>query len=279
MIKAEIVTDSYGVNNGPTRLTTMQLIYPRFIHSELMTHRVFSRNAASSRAIPVKKMIKDLMDNPAGPIYWGSNKPGMQAGLEVSGWRLWLGKKTWTVACYLMIACAWTLMKLGFHKQIANRILEPWFHMRTIISATEWENFFALRRHPDAQPEIKALADAMYKAMRDNKFKWDYLHNTEWHLPYISKEEKAQYGIDTLIKCSVARCCRVSYLNHDGTSPDIAKDLALHDRLIADGHMSPLEHVAIPKHGQNSNFKNWHQYRKDIRNEEVFFSGKFNEDL
>lgn len=275
MIKAEIVADSYGWGYGSNtgRLTTFQLTYPRFIHAELMTHRVFSRNAASSRAIPVKKMIRDLRDNPAGPVYWGTNKPGMQAGEEAIGLRLWLAKKVWTFACYLMIICAWILMKLNIHKQISNRILEPWFHMRTIISATEWENFFNLRRHPDAQPEIKALADEMYRAMQANRFKWKSLKDSEWHLPYISREEKLEHDISTLIKCSVARCCRVSYLNHDGTKPDIKKDIELHDRLIKDGHMSPLEHVARPSNGWSGNFKGWYQYRKDIPGEEVFTNG------
>ncbi len=275
MIKAQIIADSYGWGyyNSSGRLTTLELTYPRFIHAELMTHRVFSRNAASSRAIPVKKMIKDLMNDPASPVFWGSNRPGMQAGEELTGWRLWLCKKLWVFACYLMIAIAWCFMKLGLHKQVANRILEPWFQMRTIVSATEWENFFALRRHPDAQPEIKALADAIYEAMRVNKFKWKYLESGGWHLPYVTEDEKLAYDLDTLKKVSVARCCRVSYLNHNGTNPNVVKDVELHDRLIRDGHMSPLEHVATPQQGQSGNFKGWHQYRKDIPNEGVFING------
>ncbi len=268
MIEAKIVADSMSPSG--VRLTTYSIVYPRFVHSELLTHRVFSRNAASSRAIPVKKFMKTLRENPASPVWWGKNQPGMQAKDELTGFRLWMSKRMWIFACYLMLFCAWVFDKLGLHKQIANRILEPWFHMRTIITATEWQNFFALRMHPDAQPEIRALAFAMQKQMDESLPK--NLTLKEWHLPYVTDEERKTLDTATLLKVCTARCCRVSYLNHEG-KVELDKDLKLHARLLADGHMSPFEHAALPLEDANSwsgNFRGWHQYRKQIPNESIF---------
>lgn len=268
-IKAEIVADS--ISESGKRITTFFLVYPRMIHSELMTHRVFSRNAASSRAIPVKKFLKMVLDNPAAPVWWGKNQPGMQAKEELSSWRLWVAKKVWTLASYFAVFFAWLLSKVDLHKQISNRILEPWFYMQTIVTATEFDNFYALRRHKDAQPEIKALADAMWES--HNKSSPKLLKQGQWHLPYIKDSDEMTNDPIVLAKYCTARCCRVSYLNHDGTKPDGKKDLALHDRLLADGHMSPFEHAATPlfdPQEQSGNFKGWKQYRKFIFDEEVF---------
>lgn len=269
MIKAEVVKDS--INTNGVRLTTLCLTYPRFIHSEFMTHRVFSRNAASSRAIPVKRMMKELRTNPAMPVYWGANQSGMQAAEELRGWRLWLAKKNWVFACYLMLFCAWVFQKINLHKQISNRILEPWFHMRTLVTATEWDNFLNLRRHKDAQPEMRELAIAIGLAMKHSKPK--LVMQGEWHLPYIKDSEYKQFSSRELIMASVARCCRVSYLNHDGKQPDVYKDIHLHNKLLNDGHMSPLEHQAMASKDSDKtgNFTGgWEQYRKQILGERVF---------
>ncbi len=213
-ITAQIIADS--ISPEGIRLTTMQLRYPRFIHAEFLTHRVFSRNASSSRAIPVAKMIEDLRRDPAMPVYWGSNKPGMQAGEELTGDDLGLVVAEWYDALDCCIHAAEEMVRLGLHKQIANRILEPWAHINGIVTATDWDNFYELRRHADAQPEIKALADAMWDAQQaSNPYP---LKPGEWHLPYVTKEDLKSLTFEYPDKedlvpiakmVSVARCARV----------------------------------------------------------------------
>lgn len=289
-IIAQIIADS--VSPEGIRLTTMQLRYPRFIHAEFMTHRVFSRNASSSRAIPVTKMIEDLRRDPAMPVYWGSNKPGMQAGNELTGIDLKDAQIYWREAMNDAIRNAEKLIDLGLHKQIANRILEPWAHINVVVTATDWDNFFALRRHEDAQPEIKALADAMWDAMEMSNP--SHLEPDDWHLPYVTHADwDASSSLDTiddrqqlLCRVSVARCARVSYLTHDGRQTTIEEDLALYDRLVGSQpiHASPAEHQATPDDkwhamGQglnqwkspelHGNFNGWIQYRKTLPGENL----------
>lgn len=260
--EAEIIADS--ISQQDIRLITYKLRYPRFIHAELMTHRVFSRNASSSRAIPVQRMIEDLRRDPAMPVFWGSNKPGMQAGEELTGDELAFAKAHWQSAMNYAIQHAETLMSFGLHKQIANRILEPWGHINVVVSATDYENFFTLRRHKDAQPEIKYLADLMYEARENSTPR--LLLPGQWHLPFITKEDwsaarirakqnritrdEPMYDelVKPLIKVSAARCARTSYLTHDGKQTTVEEDLALHDKLVVAQplHASPAEHQATP---------------------------------
>jgi len=282
-IEAKIIADS--ISDEGIRLTTFQLRYPRFIHAELMTHRVFSRNASSSRAIPVKKMIEDLRRDPAMPVYWGSNQAGMQAGAELEMHDLLGAKCVWIAAMEDAIAHAETLMGAGLHKQIANRILEPWAHINVVVTATDYANFYALRRHADAQPEIKVLADAMWEASKASSP--DPLKSGDWHLPYIEGDDWYK-EIDVLKKVSVARCARVSYLTHDGRQTSIEEDVALYEKLVVSRplHASPAEHQATPdiyftgkeltqfpepegwEHSElHGNFTGWIQYRKTLENE------------
>jgi thymidylate synthase ThyX len=271
-ITAQIVTDSISSEN--VRLTTMVLTYPRFIHAEFMTHRMFSRNAASSRAIPIKKMIEKIKIDPAMPIYWGKNQPGMQAAEELDDMRKMLAQNYWLTACDQAVALAEMMQTLDLHKQISNRILEPFMNITVICTATDWDNFFFLRLDPAAQPEIQALAREMYSAYKTSKPELVSYYN--WHLPYVPKEEAQELGVALSKKCSAARCARVSYLNHDGTNPSIDKDLQLFNRLVIredktkPGHWSPLEHVATPlqsRHESSGNFKGWLQFRKEYNNE------------
>jgi thymidylate synthase ThyX len=261
-IEAKIILDS--ISDEGIRLTTVQLRYPRFIHAELMTHRVFSRNASSSRAIPVERLITDLRRDPAMPVYWGSNKPGMQAGAELSEEEIENAEHYWLNGMETAIDYATSLADLGLHKQIANRILEPWAHINVVVTSSQWENFFALRSHPDAQPEMKALSDAIKQAMHDSVP--SNLSEYEWHLPYvlgsdweairayakknrITRDEPMYAELAGLAcRVSVARCARVSYLTHDGRQTTIEEDIALHDRLVVSVplHASPAEHQACP---------------------------------
>lgn len=271
-ISAKIIKDS--ISEDGVRLTTLQLKYQRFFHSELMTHRAFSRNASSSRAIPVAKMIEQVRTNPAMPIYWGSNKPGMQAGEELTGKALERAKELWRMAAQYAADCADEMQNkdTSLHKQVANRILEPFQWIHVIVTATEWNNFFELRIHLDAQPEIHELA-LQIKAAMSNSVP-TLLKDGEWHLPYVTDIDRSDVramNLDssTLLKISAARCARVSYLTHDGKEPDIGQDLALYDRLVTmkPAHASPIEHQATPNNSKEyaylyGNFNGWVQYRK-----------------
>jgi thymidylate synthase ThyX len=281
-ITARAIADSFSLFGG-SRLTTFELRYPRFIHSEVMTHRVFSRNASSSRAIPVKKLIEDVMNDPAMPIHWGKNQKGMQAEEELSPQDIEKAKNRWLAARDQAVEAARELDAIGAHKQIVNRILEPFSHITVTVTATQWSNFFALRCHPDAQPEIQALGDAVWKAREESEPA--LLDTGQWHLPYITRAEIDNLSIKTndLIKMSVARCARTSYLTHDKKEPSIEQDLALYDRLVGSEplHASPAEHQATPdmmdSNGQwrnrelHGNLVGWIQYRKTLPNENQDF--------
>ena len=310
-ISAKIIADSIGPKTP--RLTTMELRYNRFIHAEFMTHRVFSRNASSSRAIPVERQIQSIIEDTAMPMHWGKNQPGMQANEEQNA-LIYDGavssldmidnrfdgvtrEAAWLKARDNAIAVARAFHSAGYHKQIVNRILEPFSHITVVVTATDYTNFFGLRRHPDAQPEIRALADAMYEAMEASTP--TFLEPGQWHLPYVPEHlikhltsmENVQYApeplsLDDLIKVSVARCARVSYKTHDGKEPTMAEDLALYDRLVGAQplHASPAEHQATPdemvfadcglpvwKHPELSgNFEEgWIQFRKTLPHEHI----------
>lgn len=307
-IKAKIVADSVSTDN--IRLTTMELTYPRFVHAEFMTHRMFSRNASSSRAIPTSTMIDRIEKEAAEPIHWGKNQPGMQANAELEWDALVQTRKAWNEARDAAVKYARRMHELGAHKQIVNRILEPFAHITVVVTATEYNNFFHLRCHKDAQPEIKELAEKMEEAM-DNSEPFLRQHG-EWHLPYTDDDDieaaikKAiadsdQIGaaslefIDqrsTTLMCSIsaARCARVSYLTHDARRPDIDEDLKLYDRLMRSSpmHASPTEHQATPdrlvyygsvsvKGWENphfhGNFVGWQQFRKQHLGENVTTHG------
>jgi len=290
-IAAKVIAHSRA-DAGTPDLITLQLRYPRFIHAEFMTHRVFSRNASSSRAIPVERMIRDVIDDPAMPVRWGANQPGMQdAGdhdalvlcgasvAEVDHYGPYVSPdQAWCYARDKAVEMARNFAMAGYHKQVVNRLLEPFGHISVVVTATEWDNFFALRCHPDADPTMRALAEAMRDAIAASKPEivdggWS------WHLPYITEEDlrsdvvqsKLQPEANRLLAMiSAARCARVSYLNHDGSSPDIDKDLALAKRLLESKHMSPFEHQAeacangVKKTYLTSNLRGWYQFRKII---------------
>lgn len=267
MIYAKIIADS--INSTGQRLTTLELNYPRFIHGELLTHRALSRNSMSSRAIPIAKMIEQVRNDPVIPIHWGMNQPGMQAKDEIDNKAI--ARVHWRVAANSAADHAESMAKLGLHKQVVNRILEPFQWMRTIVSATEWSNFFSLRIHPDAEPHIYALAIAMRDAMEASRPVLrvdDSLFERSWHLPYVTQYEREfldEPGI--LCKISAARCARVSYLTHCGASPSVDADLALYERLAGSVpiHASPLEHQALACDDEISgNFVGWIQNRQRV---------------
>lgn len=302
-ISARILADSYSLRTR-SRLTTFEVRYPRFMHAELMTHRMLSRNAASSRAIPMSKAIQAVIDDPAMPLVWGSNKPGMQAGAELTGDDLRLAKESWLEARDYAVAYARDLEAIGLHKQHGSRIIEPWSHITVIVSATDWANFYQLRRDVMALPEFKALADLMYSIHRKSKptLMDGRIGIWGWHLPLVTDDERTE--LETIvrdapeqcegqphpaIKVSIGRCARVSYLTHDGKR-DYFADMELHDRLSTSGHWSPFEHAArtleaagvgkatesrwYSQERKSGNFTGWEQYRKTMTREHPYYEGQ-----
>ena len=254
---AKIVADS--VSPQGARITTLQLVYPRIIHSEFMTHRVFSRNAMSSRAIPIAKILEQVRNDPFIPTHWGKNQPGMQAREELQSDAAEKARAVWVHAARRAADSAEALAGLGLHKQIANRLLEPFQWMHTVVTATEWSNFFKLRCHPDAEPHIQALAEAM-RAVIDASTPVERCQ----HTPYVDQEINSKLPLATAMELSSARCARVSYKNHDGTPTTHDKDVSLADTLAAAGHWSPFEHAAtsLPFADQPAaNYRGWRSYR------------------
>ncbi len=256
------------------RLTTFVLKYPRFIHAELLTHRMFSRNSSSSRAIPVKRLIKKVIDDPAMPEFWGMNQRGMSARVEADSKTISQAKYNWLLARDDAVKHAEHLMNQGLHKQIVNRVIEPWMHIEVVVSSTEYENFYKQRCHPDAQPEIKVLADMMREEHK--KCGPGLAHAGWWHMPFISPYLRGEYNIDVekLKKISVARCARTSYATHEGII-DEAKDVALYEMLVSHDplHASPLEHVAVctgdnHRYGNFTGFKQLRQFIEEEKREQ-----------
>ena len=265
--EARIIADS--IHNGH-RLTTMEVTIHRFVLAEFNTHRILSRNSASSRAIPVEKQLERIGESPAFPISWPCEQPGMSGGTELEGDDLAEAKALFDAVH------AFTLKAVGdyvaehpdkahrLHKSVTNRLLEPFMWHTVVVSSTEWTNFFGLRCSPLAQPEIRVAAEMMrdvYQASTPVE-----VNDGQWHLPYITDEEKASLDIEDLCKISVIRCARVSSL-HAGKVGDYDSDYALFERLTSavPPHASPLEHVATPAISWGGptlgNFDGWHQFR------------------
>lgn len=253
-----ILADS--INTAGCRLVTFACTYERFIHAEFMTHRNFSRNAASSRAIPIEKMLQRVMEDPVVPIHWGKNQKGMQAFEELGSAEQAYCKTTWLQARDAAVGRVRELSDTGLHKQIANRLLEPFMWITTIISTTDFEHFRSLRCHKDAEPHFQRLAYAMSDAYEESIPK--ELNTFQWHLPLTGFEGDELLSTDELVKVSCARCARVSYLTHDGRR-DVEADFALHDRLAESRHWSPFEHAAMAMEGteQYANFNGFKQAR------------------
>ena len=297
---AQVITDSIG--HEGQHLQTSVLQYPRLIHAEFMTHREFSRNASSSRAIPVAKVIKQVRDDPAMPVHWGKNQPGMQAHEELDPFVIEEMKELWIKSAWAAADIAEQMMDAGLHKQVANRILEPYQWMHVVVTTASNTNFDGLRRHGDADPNILLLAELWHGSQQQSHAR--QLYAGDWHLPFIDEDDwgtaqrycqvdritRDMPGkhevIAVLKKVSAARCARVSYLNHEGKRPDLLEDLKLFDRLVRSEiiHASPTEHQATPDskvltgcsmvpdwqmkplHG---NLPGWIQHRKQLPNEYI----------
>lgn len=257
-ITARVIADS--VNPAGVRLTTFEIEVHRLIWSEFMTHRVFSRNAASSRAIPVQRTIDMVRDNPAVPIAFGKNQPGMQAKENLEGEELEKAREVWIKASQDACCRAQQLLWMGVHKQVINRLLEPFVMMKAVVTATEWDNFYELRYHEDADPHIYELARVTHEA--HSKSVPVAKGPGEWHLPYADEG----LSIEDAIAVSGSCCAQVSYRKLD-TSLEKARNI--YDKLIHSkpAHASPIEHQAMVPHEMRHwnvfcrNFKGWTQQR------------------
>lgn len=258
--EAKIMLDSLNPFNG-ARLTTMQVSLPRFIWDEMLTHRMFSRNASSTRAVPVAKMIEQVINDPVIPIQWGKNRPGMTASDEISD--KVEAEKVWLLGRDSAVFIAQSLLAMQAHKQVINPVLMPYSWITAVITATEWANFFKLRNHKDARPEMERIASMMYSV-----YETSLPVKRSHHIPYWDSE--CGEGLIEGMWRSVARCCRVSTLRHDGTPATLDEDHALYVRERAEGHWSPFEHQATAlndKFRWSGNFRGWQQYRKEFSGE------------
>lgn len=290
-IRATIILDSISSVTG-SRMVTYEIECHRFIWAEMLTHKMLSRNAASSRAIPVAKMFDQCK---AEPIYWGKNQSGMQAGDEISGMLIGGAKEHWRVAKTHAIHFAQSLLNIGLHKQHANRLTEPFQMMKAVVSATEWDNFFWLRNHEAAQPEIHELARCMYEARKQSVPQT--LNAGEWHLPFLyternddgllmygerrllelkfySEYEFIPYTVEDALKVSAARCAAVSFRNSDY---GLEKSREVWERLVGDErkHSSACEHQAfvLPKNTSPFNPETWHEAVSHVSKDGMLWSG------
>src|SRR6266567_280062 len=293
--QAKILASSECWMTG-TRLDTLQLRYPRIIHAEVMTHRVFSRNASSSRAIPTTSIL--VRDADMFVPTFRHNKPGMQPGDHIAEAEQVEAEAIWRdMAAYVTTGCQKLADKNGLnvHKQWTNRPLEWFGYIDVVMSTTDFANWDHLRDHDAAQDEIRVLCRAMKEA-RDAVTP-RILHEDEWHLPYITEEdevlayqlrnkfrgplgrifEQTTFSIapqdQLLIVASAARCCRVSFSKHDGSPTSFEEDIERFFKLVPTNdpvHASPLEHQATPLDGWNpkyrGNFRDFAQFRQMVPN-------------
>lgn len=299
--KVELILSSEAEG---VRIHTFRLRYWRAIHSEVMTHRVLSRNASSSRAIPVDKMLTNVIKSPAGPSHWGMNEKGMQAHAEIDSpiciedhlspafhrfWREFYGNMmipfvvdevivcpreiAWRFSAWLAASMSRAFSDAGYHKQVANRITEPYQYINVVVTSTEWENLFKLRRHVDAMPEFRNLAEDMWEAITCSNPQ--HLESGDWHIPFIKPQEDL-LPVEVKLKLSTARCASVSYQTVEGTDMGFDAANRIYDKLVGSDpiHASPTEHQARVVNSYwpdnwKSNFRHpWIQYRKFIENEE-----------
>lgn len=290
-ITAEIIADSK--NEFGDRITSFIIVCPRIVLAEFNTHRMLSRNSASSRAIPFDTMVQKVLDTPFIPIKWQKDHKGMQGTEYLKGREVDFADRTWLRARDNAVKEATLLNKNNkITKQFCNRLLEPFLYHTIIVTATEWENFFALRAHPAAEIHIADLAQKMLDNY--NKSTPKELKAGEWHIPFGGNIDLSRTDLDLFkfedrglteiemqmlkVKIATARCARVSYLNYEGKD-DYKADIKLYDRLSSMGHWSPFEHCAQamggfhdsdfrrPLNGMSGNFRGFTQLRKTFENE------------
>lgn len=281
-IDVEIIADSTAGHG--IRLTTFELTLPMFIQPQLLRHRMFSFSVQSTRAVPLKEQIRRVRENPAMPIRWGVAQKGMVAdkAFECGSEEHLTAETIWRDDAENACVRAERYLELGVHQEIAARILSPFAWCRCIVTATDWDNFFALRIDKHAQAEIRILAETMRDLLENSEP--EFVKYGEWATPFVNGDELAELADPdsedggwrgskvwaNACLVSAGRCARVSYLQHDGKR-DAARDLKLAQKLAGDAHWSPLEHQATPMvtspECYSGNLRGWTQFRKMFRNE------------
>lgn len=258
-VKVSFIAGSKSSIDNNIKATTLLLEYPRFIHAEVMTHRALTRNASSSRAIPVNNAVTQTKTATAKLAFWGKNQGGMQSYQPLLGWRLFYSMKLWALGIFFVTWLSKALGKLGLHKQWANRWLETAQNIRVLVTATEWNNFLALRNHPAAQPEIHELAHCISAVMTAMANHYEELRPGEWHTPFvehlriddklvyyvIENDRVKQLSVEDALKISSSCAAQTSYRKLNATAQ---KALEIYNRLVEDKpvHASPFEHPCTP---------------------------------
>lgn len=266
---ARTLVDS-EINNN--RITTFEITFPRFIAEQILTHAMLRRNAGSLRATPTYKLYNACT---VEPLVWGSNRPGMQAGEELTGLRLTIARNAWRFSRRVSLLCARIMHKAGLHKEECNRILTPYLWQTYVITSNEygWQNFFNQRCDSHAQPEIQKLAYLM-RGEYNNSEPFEQRH----HIPYDPLFEidfvadnyafARQQNLSILElrkRISIARIARVSYYNHGSNAIDYNKDLALFSGLCAGRHYSPFDHVlTYTENFKNGIYPSWKSVREEL---------------
>lgn len=266
-IKAKVLAHSINIHG--VEMVTLEIEYPRYILAELNTHKGLEKNSSSSRAIPFNAMIGNIQENMAMPLYWGKNISGMQAKEELDHETVDLAKKAWEEAYGSVLDHAfWLNDHAKLHKQTINRLTEPFQMMKTVITGTDWDNFFNLRIHPDAQPEFCMLAYKILMAIKESRKNKNaiYLQKGEWHLPYVSRyrvqtgrgKGQLEYylgeintdtyqvlSLEDAIKISASCTAQTSYRKNDET---LEKAEKVFNMLIGADvlHASPFGHLGTP---------------------------------
>lgn len=288
MNSAKVIADSISVCSN--RLTSIEGRLPKFILAQLNTHKSLSKNASSSRAIPIKQCIREASskETRAIPSKFGKAHPGMLATEWFEGDELELAQLRWEIAANRACNTAQSMLDEGMDKQATNRVLDSYIHSNVLITGTDdaWLNFFGLRLK-DADPTMEEFALKCLNAY--NASVPDLLTKKQWHLPYVDLT-----GVDVehpaimadVIKISISRCARVSYKSFVDQKPStLAEDLTRFELLLNSRHLSPFEHIATPDESvvfnfttgrlesplmhRWGNFVGWHQYRQMIQGQRV----------
>lgn len=251
MIRVEPIQGSMCGKTGQL-ITTLVITYPRAIHAQLLTHRVFSKNSSSSRAVPIQAAIDNIMNDPAEYL-WTGKQAGMQ-GTDVTEQQAQLAETIYKGARFRAINAVNALDELGIHKQNAARLLEPFQNIRVCLTATEWENWDWLRLDVAAQPEITELAQKIY----DARHNMEYLELSEgqWHVPFVDrqfteaglmtywdKDTGDELTVEQAITVSMSAAAQTSYRKTDYS---LEKGEDMYDKLFGGKkiHASPSEHQA-----------------------------------
>lgn len=287
-IKVKLLQKSLGPYSDAC-LGTFELVYPRMIHSEVLTHKQLSRNCASSRAIPIETMLKEIENDIAVPVHWGKNQSGMQAKEELQGEALDDAKYLWGLSARNAVKVSRKLAATGVHKQVANRITEPYQHMKTVMSGTDWKNVFYLRNHKDADPTIALLFKQMQELWENTEEL--AVDTDEFHTPYVESLMTAKGGViwreyfnenheiisvEDAIKISASCCAQTSFRKNDSSAD---KADMVYDRLVNSKpvHASPFEHQGKPmqKHENPFDASKWEPGITHVNRQGELFSGNF----